>query len=97
MEQYCYACHNPTAPHDERLGPPMIAIKKHYISEEISKEEFTNDMLNWLSDPSEEKSKMPGAVRRFGVMPKQVFPEDVVRKISDYMYDHDIEQPEWFE
>ncbi|MCW5518835.1 DUF3365 domain-containing protein [Aureitalea sp. L0-47] len=97
MEQYCYACHSATAPHDERLGPPMIAIKKHYISEGTTKEEFTNDMLNWVKDPAEEKSKMPGAVRRFGVMPKQVFPEDVIQKISEYMYDYEIEQPEWFE
>ncbi len=97
IEQYCYACHSPSAPHDERLGPPMIAIKKHYISEDSSKESFTNDMISWLEDPSEERSKMPGAVRRFGVMPKQKFPEDVIRKIADYMFEYEIEQPDWFE
>ena len=41
METNCYACHNPTTSENERLGPPMIAIKKHYISENTTKESFS--------------------------------------------------------
>ena len=40
---------------------------------------------------------MPGAVKRFGAMPKQYFPEETIEKISDYMFDNTIDQPEWFE
>ena len=28
METNCYVCHSPTASHDNRIGPPMVAIKK---------------------------------------------------------------------
>ena len=35
MENKCYVCHNPTASHEDRIGPPMIAIKKHYISKNV--------------------------------------------------------------
>jgi cytochrome c2/uncharacterized protein YnzC (UPF0291/DUF896 family) len=97
METNCFACHNPTTSEADRIAPPMIAIKKHYISENTTKEEFTNAMLNWTKEPSEEKSKMPGAVRRFKVMPYQSFPEQTIREIADYIFDNEIEQPDWFE
>lgn len=97
MENNCYVCHNPTASEADRIGPPMIAIKKHYISENTTKEEFVDQLLDWVKEPTEEKSKMPGAVRRFNLMPYQQFPEETIRQIADYMYDHEIEQPEWFE
>lgn len=97
METNCYVCHSPTASHDDRIGPPMIAIKKHYINNETTKEEFIADIQTWIKNPNEADARMRGAVRRFGVMPKQAFPEDVIEKIADYMFDYDIEQPEWFE
>lgn len=97
METNCYACHNPTTSEADRIGPPLIAIKKHYISGNTTKEDFTNALLEWTKQPSEEKSKMPGAVNRFKVMPYQLFPEETIRTIADYIYDYKIDQPEWFE
>lgn len=97
MEINCYVCHNPTASHDERVGPPMIAIKKHYLKEGMSKEAFINDIQNWIDNPTEENAKMFGAVNRFGVMPKQNFPKETITLIADYIYSNEIEQPDWFE
>ena len=97
METNCYVCHGPTASQDDRIGPPMIAIKKHYINDETTKEDFVATMQAWIKNPNEANTKMRGAVRRFGVMPKQAFPEETIEKISDYMFDNTIEQPEWFE
>ncbi len=97
METHCYVCHSPTASHDNRLAPPMIAVKKHYIYLGTTKEEFTNSILLWIENPKVEEAKMFGAVRRFGVMPKQPFSKEVITQITDYMYDYDIEEPEWFE
>lgn len=97
METNCYVCHSPTASEDDRLGPPMIAIKKHYISDDTTKEEFVEAMQEWIKYPTEENAKMFGAVRRFGVMPKTAYPEETIAQIADYMFDNTIEQPEWFE
>lgn len=97
METNCYVCHSPTAGHDDRIGPPMIAIKKHYINDETTKEQFIADIQAWVKNPNEADARMRGAVRRFGVMPKQAFPEETIEKIADYMYDYEIDQPEWFE
>ena len=97
MENNCYVCHSPSAGHDNRIAPPMIAIKKHYINDDTTKEAFIEAMQEWIKNPNEKDAKMMGAVRRFGVMPKQHFPEETIKQIAEYMYDFDIEQPEWFE
>lgn len=97
METNCYNCHSPSASEADRIGPPMIAIKKHYISSDTSKEEFINAMQTWIKNPNAEDAKMFGSVKRFGVMPKQSFPEETIKQIADYMFDNNIEQPEWFE
>lgn len=97
MEIYCYACHSATASHENRLAPPMIAVKKHYINSSTTKEEFISSIQAWIKNPNEEDAKMFGAVRRFGVMVKQPFPENDVKLIAEYLFENDIEQPEWFE
>ena len=40
---------------------------------------------------------MIGAVDKFKAMPKQEFKEDDLTKIASYIYDNEIETPEWFE
>ena len=97
METNCYTCHSPTASQEDRIGPPMIAIKKHYINKGTTKQQFIADMQAWIKNPNAEDAKMFGAVKRFGVMPKQDFPEKTITQISDYIFDFDIEQPAWFE
>lgn len=97
METNCYVCHSPSATEDDRIAPPMIAIKKHYINDDTTKEEFISAMQAWIKNPNEGDAKMFGAVSRFGVMPKTPYPEETINEIADYMYDFDIEQPEWFE
>jgi len=97
METQCYLCHNPLDKQNERVAPPMIAIKAHYIKDETTKEEFTNDMLAFLEKPTAEKAKLKGAVRKFGVMPYQHFEEEDIKQIAEYIYDYEIEEPDWFE
>ena len=97
LETNCYVCHDATTTEDKRLAPPMIAIKRRYIYKDTSKEEFIADIQKWTKNPNEKDAKMFGAVRRFGVMQKLNYPEDVVAQIADYVYTSNIAQPEWFE
>jgi len=97
METQCYICHSPSAPEKEgRIGPPMIAIKAHYIKDKTTKEAFTNAMWSFLEKPSEDKAKLRGAVRRFGVMPYQPFKKEDIRQIAEYIFDYQIDEPTWF-
>jgi len=98
LKNNCYACHSvTTASHDEIIAPPMVAIKRRYQMSYTSKEDFVTAVVNWSKDPKEENALMRGAVQQFKVMPKQVFKEDDLKKIAAYIYDNEIEQPDWFE
>ena len=93
MEMQCYICHNPKTAEQNRIAPPMIAIKNHYLTKGISKEDFIKDIQNFVKNPTAENSKMPGAVKKFGLMPKQYYSDKTIREIADYLYDNDVEKP----
>ena len=93
MEMQCYVCHNPKATPENRIAPPMIAIKNHYLTKGISKEAFIKEIQKFVKNPTAENSKMPGAVKKFGVMPKQYYSDKTIREIADYLYDNDVEKP----
>ncbi|MCM4150354.1 DUF3365 domain-containing protein [Arenibacter sp. N53] len=97
IEAECYLCHNPKASEASMIAPPMAAIKKHYIGPTTTKDQFTEAIVGWINDPQEEKSKMPGALNRFGIMPYQPYPEETISLIAEYMYDNEIAQPDWFD
>ena len=97
METHCYVCHSPTAKENEgRIAPPMIAVKSRYLMEYDLKEDFVNAIVAFAENPNEDDTMMHGAVKKFGVMPKQVFPENTVAQIADFMFDYQIEEPTWF-
>ena len=98
METHCYLCHSPNAGENEgRIAPPMVAIKARYIDKEgYNKEEFIAAITSFVENPTEDEALMYGAVKKHGLMPKQVFPEGSVEKIADFMFDYQIEAPEWF-
>lgn len=98
LKNNCYACHSVTTKsHDEIIAPPMIAIKRRYKLNYKTKEEFVNAITNWALNPIKEHALMRGAVIQYNVMPKQPFIKDDLIKIADYMYDNELEKPEWFE
>lgn len=96
LETKCFVCHNATTPHNERVAPPMIAIKAHYINKNTLLEDFTKEFVSFVLKPSKDAAKMRGAIRRFGLMPYQKFKEDDIKKIADYIYNYQIEEPSWF-
>lgn len=92
METYCFSCHMPpgSVSHDDRIGPPMKAVKMHYKEDGVSKEEFIKQIQQWINSPSEENARMHGALDKFGVMPPLPLPNDISSQIADYMYDNDV-------
>lgn len=97
MKQQCYACHNPATSIGNRTAPPMVAIRKHYIQRGMSQEDFTSAIVDYVKNPSEEKSLMPGAVQRFGVMPQMVFKEEDLFHIATYLFENEPQKPDWFD
>ena len=98
FQQKCYACHSVTTKsHDEIIAPPMIAVKKRYSMQFDNKEDFVNAVVAYAHDPKAENALMPGAIEKFKAMPKQAFDVADLKKIATYIYNNEIETPEWFE
>ena len=77
MATNCYSCHAPGGGPENRIAPPMHAVKMHYNTEGISKEEFVANILAFHKNPVAENSKMPNAIEKFGIMPKFGFPMEI--------------------
>ena len=96
LETNCFSCHSPDAGHDSRVAPPMMAIKKHYVTEGTSQEEFTNDLVAFIQDPRAENTRLKHAVEKFGVMPKMDFDQNQLKAIAAYIYHAEFEKPGWY-
>jgi hypothetical protein len=94
LKTYCYACHNPyVESKDKMLAPPMMRVKKHYKPNYPVKEDFINAIIKWVHHPNEESALMPGAVRKFKIMPPLAYPEEDLRTIAEYIFDNELEKP----
>lgn len=93
----CFTCHSPEREidHKARTGPPIYKIRPHYIREGITREEFVAEISDFLKEPTEEKAKLKGAIRNFGLMPRMPLPEDDIRMIAEYLYDNDFTAEQW--
>lgn len=97
METNCYLCHSPNAPENEgRVGPPMIAIKAHYLEDFPTKELFVAAIVDFVQHPTNEQAILKESVAKYALMPRQQFPEGLVEQIANYLYDYQIEAPGWF-
>ncbi|KPM47424.1 c-type heme family protein [Jiulongibacter sediminis] len=97
MEKSCYSCHSPDASLENRLAPPIIAVKMHYKTSGVSKEDFVNSITAYVKKPEEANSKMKGAINRFGVMPKILISQKKLEAIAAYLYENDPPKPDWFD
>lgn len=91
METHCYTCHNPSTKEEDRVGPSMVEVKTFYINSSNTKQAFIESMQTWVKNPNAKKAKMQEAIKRFGLMPKQYFPEGTIAQIADFMYGYDFE------
>ena len=96
MQTNCFSCHTPELGVDKRLGPPMFRVREHYYNQDISREEFISKIVRFAENPSRENSIMPGAIRNFGLMPKQTFKKEELEVIAGYIYDNDLASDDWY-
>ena len=97
MTNLCYTCHNPETAHENRIAPPMIAIKMHYLRDTKTEKEFIAALWDFVEKPSQEKVKLKGAVKKYGLMPYQPYDKDDIEAIAAYMYNFKLEKPSWFD
>jgi cytochrome c1 len=98
LRNQCYICHSiNSVSHDSIVAPPMPAIKMRYSMRYNTQEQFVAAVTKWVLNPTEDHALMRGAVAQFNVMPKLLYTEEDVKKIAAYIYENELEQPEWFD
>ena len=96
---YCSACHGATGGMDmsKRVAPPVIAVRMHYIGRYPDKTSFVAAVTNWVEKQDASKTLMPGAIRKFNIMPPVSVAREDAQKIAAYIYEGDIEKPAGFD
>ena len=93
FKQYCMSCHLATpdpSKRDKMLAPPMVRVVQHYKGTYSNKRDFVKAIINWVNKPSEDAVLMPGAARKFGLMPPMPIGQENLEQIAGYIYDADF-------
>ncbi len=98
FNQKCMICHNHVGKVDSTmLAPPFFQVKDRYLRASMDKEDFIETMTNWVKNPSEDNLLMRGTLDHFEVMPYLAYSDEDIAKIVNYVYNNDMERPEWFD
>jgi len=95
METQCFACHSPEVKEKHRIAPSFQAIKEHYMKKDMKYPAFYAAMQAFLNAPSEQSSKMPHAVEKFGLMPKMSLTDAQIKAVTTYLYYVDLKVSNW--
>ena len=96
LESSCFSCHSPNLNIKNILAPTMAIIKKYYKTEGVTKEGFTNALIEFVNDPVEGKTKIPKVTEHFGLMPKFNFSDEQLGQIANYIYRTELETADWY-
>jgi len=94
MKTYCFTCHAEKPgmqQHDKMVAPPMMMVQKHYKPTYSNKKDFVAAVVKWVNKPNENDIKMPGAARKFGLMPPLPIGDDKLEKIAGLLFDMQFE------
>ena len=96
---YCSACHGATGGMDmnKRVAPPIIAVRMHYMGPYPDKAAFVTAVTNWVEKQDASKTLMPGAIRKFKIMPPVPVAREDAQKIAAYIYEGDVDKPAGFD
>ncbi len=93
MKQKCMICHIEKPSPDMKgkmTAPPMMRIKEHYMPSFPSKEAFIKAVVDFSKNPTEDKVLMPGATRKFNIMPNLGYTEEDLKIIAEVIYNTDF-------
>lgn len=93
MKTNCFICHMEVpdhSKHDQMIAPPMMRVQDHYKPSYPNKEAFVTAIKTWVNNPTEDKIMMPGAARKFNIMPKLAIADADLQVIAETLYSMDF-------
>lgn len=94
FDKLCVICHVKEGKPGN--APPIFAVVNHVKGAYPNKQEFVQKITSWVNEPKEASALMPGAIRKFGLMPAMGYSESDVRLIAEFLYDGNTDLPEWY-
>ncbi len=91
----CHACHSSEAKGDDRIAPPIFAAVNHY-SDLSERDAFVSAVSSFIVNPTAEASRMPGAIRKFDLMPAQELSEEEAEAVALFLFETDFDMPDWY-
>lgn len=93
-QSVCMACH--VAEGMPTVAPPIFAVKNHVLGAYPEREAFIKQVTEWVKAPDEKNALMPGAIRKFGLMPATEVPDEELQAVAEFLYDSDMSLPDWY-
>lgn len=87
LKSNCTSCHHPNR--ETVMAPSLHAIRLQYLDAYKSEGEFVNRLVGFVKNPSKDLSMMPGAIDKYGAMPRQALPDADLQAIAAFMFRHD--------
>ncbi|MCP3866808.1 MAG: cytochrome c [Gammaproteobacteria bacterium] len=95
FDTLCFACHK--FDHGPNMiAPPVYGVKNHYIRVYPGRDEFVKQVSYWLENQDSSRTLMPGAVRRFGLMPPISLSASDRKAVAGFVYDAEFSEPSWY-
>ena len=92
----CMSCHA-LAAKEEGIAPPLFGVKDHVIKTYPERMAFIQRVVAWVKAPNPNDVLMPGAVKKFGLMPAQTQISDAeLQAVAEFIYDTDFTKPDWY-
>lgn len=92
----CMSCHALNAK-EEGIAPPLFGVKDHVIKAYPERAAFIKRVVEWVKAPNPNDVLMPGAVKKFGLMPAQPqLSEADLQAVAEFIYDTDFTKPDWY-
>ncbi len=94
LKQRCFVCHSETPGYKkDMLAPPMKGVLMHYKKAYPNKKDFIKAITKWVRKPDASQSLMPGAIKKFKLMPPLPYPEIELKAIAQSLYDFQFSIP----
>lgn len=95
FQTQCLACHS--AENIAEKAPPMFGVKDHVIKAYPERDAFIQRVANWVKAPNADDVLMPGAVKKFGLMPAmpQLSDQDA-QAVAAFLFDMNLNEPDWY-
>lgn len=94
FDELCVACHIMEG--EPQAAPPVFGVINHVRKAYPQKEAFVRHIVDWVASPDAESALMPGAVRRFGLMPKLGYADEDVAAIAEFWFEKKNDLPGWY-